>query len=65
MTSPPDRVEVTCPECEAVFEDWLRSSINLSIEPDWTEEEILEATTVRCPSCGWRGGPGTFLFELV
>jgi ribosomal protein S27AE len=57
VTKPPEPVEATCPKCGTVFTDWVRGSINLSLEPDWTDEEILEATTVLCPTCGWRG-PG-------
>lgn len=63
MTSPPEQVEVICPRCETEFKDWVRGSINLSLEPDWTDEEILEATTVKCPSCGWRGGADAVVIQ--
>ncbi len=50
MTSPPEQVEVRCPNCETVYKDWYRPSINMMIE-DWTDEELREATTATCPSC--------------
>jgi hypothetical protein len=40
MTSPPIRVEVTCPDCGTTFTDYYRPSINLSLDPDWTEEAL-------------------------
>jgi DNA-directed RNA polymerase subunit RPC12/RpoP len=63
MTSPPARVELDCPTCGTHFADYYRPSVNLSLGEEWTKEELEEAATVRCPSCGWRGEPGTLLVE--
>jgi len=54
MTSPPRQVDVECPKCGTQFVDWIRDSINLSLGEEWSEA-ILEATTVKCPTCGWQG----------
>jgi DNA-directed RNA polymerase subunit RPC12/RpoP len=56
MTSPPREVEVQCPNCGTRFSDWVRDSINLTLGEEWSEEEIIEATTFRCPKCDWQGG---------
>ena len=29
MTSPPEEITVTCPDCKRVYKDWYRPSINL------------------------------------
>lgn len=52
MTSPAERVRVECPGCGLPYERWHRSSINLTLGQEWTEEEIRDATTTRCPTCG-------------
>ncbi len=52
MTSPPKKITVACPGCGTLYEDWYRPSINLSLGEDWTAEELREASTARCPSCG-------------
>ena len=64
MTTPPYRVEVECPECATKFTDFLRTSINLSLGEEWTDEEIEEATTVRCPKCGWRGNSDSVIVSF-
>lgn len=51
MTSPPQRITVDCPECRELYEAWWRPSINLSLGEAWTDEEMAEAATARCPSC--------------
>jgi hypothetical protein len=61
MTSPPRQVEVECPDYGTIFSDWLRDSINLTLGEEWSDEEILEATTVRCPTCGWQGGTDSLI----
>ena len=52
MTSPAERVEVSCPGCGFEYEAFWRRSINLTLGEEWTEDEIREATTARCPECG-------------
>jgi DNA-directed RNA polymerase subunit RPC12/RpoP len=47
-------VTVRCPACSAVFKAWHRASINLSLGEQWTDEEIEEATSAGCPTCGTR-----------
>lgn len=51
MTSPPRPVTVRCPRCSTVFETFYRASINLSLGEEWSEEEIEEASTAKCPMC--------------
>ena len=52
MTSPPTPVEITCRRCGEYFEDFHRPSINLGLGEAWTEDELAEATTATCPTCG-------------
>ena len=51
MTSPSERIEVKCPQCGELYEDWYRGSINLALE-HFDDQYIEEATTATCPSCG-------------
>ena len=51
MTSPPKLVEVDCPRCGDVYETYYRPSINLTLDEDWSEDELREATTGTCPRC--------------
>ena len=51
MTSPPRQIEVQCPSCQALYVDWWRPSINLTLD-DFDDEELQQATTARCPRCG-------------
>lgn len=57
MTTPPKEVTFTCPDCEHVFEDWYRPSINLSLD-DFDDEYLDQATTTR-PECGVKYDLGT------
>jgi hypothetical protein len=54
VTSPPQVVEVECPRCQTVYETFWRPSINLTLGEEWTAEELEEATTGLCPTCGLR-----------
>jgi len=54
MTSPPQKVRVTCPSCGVEYEGYYRPSINLSLGEPWTDEEVEEASSVTCPQCGHR-----------
>jgi endogenous inhibitor of DNA gyrase (YacG/DUF329 family) len=51
MTQPVERVQVGCPRCDTVYEDWTRGSINLDLD-DFDEAYMREATTGTCPMCG-------------
>jgi hypothetical protein len=72
MTSPVTKIEVECPRCASVYEDWYRASINLGLD-DFDDEYLRKAATATCPTCGhvieletlvvehgvWRWGTGT------
>jgi hypothetical protein len=60
MTSPPEQIEVQCPSCRAIYVDWWRPSINLTLD-DFDEEYIQEATTAVCPRCGLRVSLGALI----
>jgi uncharacterized Zn finger protein len=51
MTSPVTKIEVECPRCASVYEDWYRASINLNLD-DFDDEYLREAATATCPTCG-------------
>jgi predicted RNase H-like nuclease len=53
MTAPPRSIVVKCPECGHIYQDWYRSSINLTLEP-FDEEYLEQATTSTCPKCGYK-----------
>ncbi len=53
MTSPPKQITVHCPRCDERFEDSYRPSINLGLGEKWSDEEIYDATTATCPTCGF------------
>jgi len=53
MTTPPREVEVNCEQCGEAFIDWVRDSINLTLD-DFDVEYLEEADSVTCPTCGWR-----------
>ena len=50
MTSPPTKIEVECPRCASVYNDWYRASINFDLD-DFDEEYLREAATATCPHC--------------
>ena len=50
MTSPVEKIQVKCPKCGALYEDWHRASINIGLD-HFDEEYIEEATTSTCPHC--------------
>lgn len=55
MTSPPEIVHVRCVSCGTEFEDWIRLSINTSLDPELADPEYLEeAGSVTCPKCDHR-----------
>ena len=65
MTTPAYEVSVECPKCGEEFRDWIRNSINLGLGESWTEEEIDEQFSVRCPQCGHREFTGGLIMEPV
>jgi hypothetical protein len=55
VTSPPQIVRVRCVRCGHEFEDWIRPSINLTLDPELDDPEYLrDAGSVRCDKCGHR-----------
>ncbi len=54
MTSPPEQIEVQCPQCGAVYLDGYRPSINLTLE-DFDDEYLDAASTSTCPGCSHKG----------
>jgi Zn finger protein HypA/HybF involved in hydrogenase expression len=53
MTSSPYPVECECRHCGERWTDYVRASIDLSLPGEvWTDDQIREATMVRCPRCG-------------
>lgn len=51
MTSPVERIEVECPACGETYSALHRASLNLDLD-DFTDDEIRDAATATCPSCG-------------
>jgi predicted RNA-binding Zn-ribbon protein involved in translation (DUF1610 family) len=51
MTSPVTTVQVRCPQCGNLYEDWYRAPLNLTLD-DFDDEYVQEATTATCPTCG-------------
>ena len=58
MTSPPEPIEVTCPDCGHRYVDWYRPSINLSLD-DFDDDYLEEASTTTCPRCRSKYDLGT------
>jgi hypothetical protein len=57
LTSPPQQIEIECPACGRVYEDWHRASISLDLEGwDAGDPEIRaylrECSTGTCRHCG-------------
>ena len=48
MTSPPEPIEVTCPDCGHSYVDWYRPSINLSLD-EYDDDYLGGSTTKTCP----------------
>jgi hypothetical protein len=54
MTSPCESVTVRC-RCGHVFQDWIRQSVNLDLDPGLGDPEYLrDCASAVCPSCGER-----------
>jgi len=50
MTSPPREITVICPECRTEYRDWIRPSINLSLD-EFDDDYLDQATSATCPKC--------------
>ena len=61
MTTPPRPIDVDCPNCGTRYSGFVRPSINRNLGEDWTTEEIEEATTTTCPTCGHRVNHGALI----
>jgi hypothetical protein len=62
VTSPPVQVLLVCPACGETYLGWYRPSINTWLE-DWSDAEIAEATSARCPACGHRTPLEAMVFD--
>jgi len=62
MTSPPEKIVVTCPACGHEYEDWYRASINLQLD-DFDDDYMREATTATCPQCNTTVELGTLVVD--
>lgn len=57
VTSPVEQIQIECPGCGRVYDDWFRRSVNLGIE-GWDEDDpsvqayLRECSTATCPNCG-------------
>lgn len=51
MTSPVRKMDVECPRCGHVYQDWYRASLNLELD-DFDDAYVEEASTATCPACG-------------
>jgi hypothetical protein len=63
VTSPPRLVEIECPRCHTLYETFWRPSVNLTLGEDWSDEDLKEATTGLCPTCGPRVELGSLVVE--
>jgi predicted RNA-binding Zn-ribbon protein involved in translation (DUF1610 family) len=59
---PPQRIVVECPECGERYEAWFRASMNLDLE-DFSEDDMREASTATCRSCGHVVELGSLIVE--
>lgn len=50
VTTPPEEIEVLCPNCGVRYQDWYRPSINLQLD-NFDEEYLRKARTATCPAC--------------
>ena len=50
MTSPPEEITVECPKCGHHYEDWIRRSVNLDLDP-FDSDYLESCSTATCPKC--------------
>ena len=53
MTSPPEEIEVKCPECHRKYRAWYRPRLNSGLD-DFAPEYIREVPRATCPHCGYK-----------
>lgn len=53
MTSPVEEIIVHCPNCGFLYRDWMRPSINLSMD-SFDDDYIDQATSSTCPECNFK-----------
>jgi large subunit ribosomal protein L7/L12 len=65
VTSPPEQIQIDCPKCGTVYQDWYRPSINATLDPELAadEEYMRQASTGTCPACGHTVDIGTLIAE--
>jgi hypothetical protein len=59
MSTPPEFIVVWC-HCGAVYRDWFRPSINLSLD-HFDDDYIERASSITCPNCRSYSRMGTLL----
>lgn len=47
---PPEDVTVQCPNCQHIYTDWYRASVNLDLY-NFDEEYLDECSSAVCPQC--------------
>jgi predicted RNA-binding Zn-ribbon protein involved in translation (DUF1610 family) len=52
MTAPPEDIQVACPNCGTIYNDWWRPSINFSLGEEFDDDYLYEASSSTCPECG-------------
>jgi len=51
MTMPIETIKVRCPNCQMLYKDWYRGSVNLDLE-DFDDDYIDQCSSATCPKCG-------------
>jgi len=51
MTMPIETIKVRCPNCQKIYKDWYRGSINLDLE-NFDDDYIDQCSSATCPKCG-------------
>ena len=50
MTSPIETITVECPKCGHTYEDWIRRSVNLSLD-NFDSDYLERCFSATCPKC--------------
>jgi len=50
MSSPIEEITIICPNCQHIYDDWSRASLNLDLEY-FDDEYIDECSSAVCPKC--------------
>ncbi|MCY4091594.1 MAG: hypothetical protein OXF62_12300 [Caldilineaceae bacterium] len=58
MTSPPEPIAVTCPDCGQRYVDWYRPSTIPSLD-EFDDDYLEKASTTTCPKRGSKYELGT------